>query len=208
MVQGAARAATRHQNRAGLDFSGGPAAVANTHNPNPPGRILVVYFSRDGHTRRVAARIAAGCQADLEEISDVSSRSGVMGYLRSALEAGLGLAASVHSGRRSPQHYALVVVGTPVWMWNMASPVRRYLQVHRGRLPRLALFCTYGGAGQHKVLRDMAALCDRVPVATLALKAEHCEAGATPRGLSGFIRELQQAATGGDATDARLRQAA
>jgi flavodoxin len=171
-------------------------------------RILVVFYSRDGHTRRIATRIAAACQADLEEITDAGGRAGALGYLRCVLEAGLGLAASVHSGRRQPQGYALVVVGTPVWMWNMASPVRRYLQVHSGRLPRLALFCTYGGAGQDKVLRDMARLGARVPVATLALKAEQCEAGGSARGLGGFVRELQQAVASAESGAGRQRQAA
>jgi flavodoxin len=174
---------------------------------SPSRRILVVFYSRDGHTRRIASRIAAACQADLEEITDTTSRDGPLGYLRSALEAVLGMAASVHSGRRSPQDYALVVVGTPVWGWNMSSPVRRYLLLHAGRLPKVACFCTHGSSGPAKVLANMGELAGRVPVASLALKDSECDGASYPRELQRFARELTQAAAAA-AGAAGQRQAA
>ena len=44
-----------------------------------------------------------------------------------------------------------------------------YLLRHRGQLRRVAYFCTYGGAGQDKVLGDMVQLCGRPALDTLAL---------------------------------------
>ena len=87
-------------------------------------RILLVYYSRSGHTEFVARQIAARSHADLERIEDSSSRDGVLGYARSALEAVFRLRPSIERARRGPVDHDLVIVGTPVWFWGVASPVR------------------------------------------------------------------------------------
>ena len=108
-------------------------------------KILVVYFSRTGFTRIVARQLARACHADLEAIDDLQGRSHATGYAQSAFEALCHQRPLIDRATHSPQDYALVAVGTPIWMWNMASPVRSYLLRHRGQFQRVAFFCTYGG---------------------------------------------------------------
>src|SRR5262245_20444151 len=48
-----------------------------------PNKVLVTYYSRSGHTRRLAERIAQVLGADLEPIVDQRPRAGLLGYLRS-----------------------------------------------------------------------------------------------------------------------------
>jgi hypothetical protein len=76
----------------------------------------------------------------------------------------------IQPARHPPGDYALVIVGTPVWAWNMAGPVRSYLHRYADRCRRVAFFCTYGGVGADKVLADMQRLCGRRALATLALR--------------------------------------
>ena len=132
-------------------------------------KILVAYYSRTGFTQAIARQIAASCGADLESIEDVTGRSGVVGYARSAFEAVLHLEAPIRRAKFIPGDYDLVVIGTPIWFWNVASPVRAYLQRHRRHFRHVAFFCTYGGSGQSKVLGDLSALCGKTAVATLAV---------------------------------------
>jgi flavodoxin len=127
---------------------------------------LVVYFSRTGYTRRVAEDIARAAGADCEAIRERSSRSGFLGYWRSAREALRGAAIEVEPGSLNPRDYAMVVLGTPVWASNVSSPMRAYIARHKRDFTRVALFCTEGGSGAQKVLQKMAALCDQAPVAT------------------------------------------
>ncbi len=135
-------------------------------------RVLVVCYSWTGHTLKLARAIAqalAPASADLEVLHDVRPRNGWRDYLRSALEALRHRPADIVEPTHRSGPYDLVVVGTPVWAGNVASPVRNYLQQRHGRLPRLALFCTCGGSSQEKVLNDMATLAGTAPQATLAL---------------------------------------
>jgi flavodoxin len=171
----------------------------------PLSRILVVYCSRSGHTRSIARRIAEGCGADIEEITDVAARDGLAGALRSAVEAVLGIEAAIHPVRHPPKGYDLVVVGTPVWCWNVASPVRGYLTAYGAGLHRVALFCTFGGSGQDKVLGDLQRLCGRASVATLALSEAECAAPGHRAKLSKFVRTVLRSLRDHDVGEAKVR---
>lgn len=132
-------------------------------------KILVLYYSRTGLTQTIARQVARACNADLEAIEDVTGRDGATGYVRSALEAAMHREAPIRRATRVPGDYDIVVIGTPIWFWNVASPVRTYIQRHRRQFRRVAFFCTYGGSGQAKVLADLEQLCGRPAVATLAV---------------------------------------
>ena len=155
-------------------------------------RTLVVYYSRDGHTRKIAHEIGAACGADVEEITEKFGRSGPLGYLRSALEALLGTTPAIQPAQLEPQPDDLVIIGTPIWLRNLSSPVRSYLEAHHSSLGRVAFFCTFGGSGQDKVLRDMQSLCGHEPLATLALTEQQCTTAAHRTELAKFVRRLKR----------------
>jgi flavodoxin len=157
-------------------------------------KILVVYYSRTGHTRKIAQEIARRCGADTEEIRDTKSRAGLWGYLRSAREAMRKRLAPIEPTTAEPSRYDLVVLGSPNWASHMAAPVRSYLDAHARTLGRVAFFCTQGGSGAPKVLGELGALCHRDPIATLVLnEADIAKARYAPR-LEEFVAAI--AATG------------
>jgi flavodoxin len=160
---------------------------------NPPPSTLVVYFSRRGHTRQVARLIAEQCGADTEEIFDGVDRRGILGYLRSLVEALLRLPVPIQPSRCSPRAYDTVIIGTPVWAWQIASPVRTYLCRHRGRFRRVAFFCCHRGWGPGAVLQDTARLCARPATATLALSDREVAQGRHRSSLSHFVRAVRAA---------------
>jgi hypothetical protein len=71
---------------------------------------------------------------------------------------------------RDPTRYDLVVIGTPIWVDAVASPVRSYLEAHRNELVRVAFFCTCGRAGDRRTFGQMAELCGLAPIATLSVR--------------------------------------
>ena len=117
-------------------------------------RILVVTYSRTGTAVGVGKQLASLLEADFERIEEAQNRSGALGYMISALEA---LAKGLPSIRttKDPSEYDVVVVGTPVWAGNMASPIRAYLTLHRAQLKHVALFAVMAGHGGDQVVRDM-----------------------------------------------------
>lgn len=170
------------------------------------GSILLVYYSRSGHTRRLAEQIAAHCGADIEEIVDSVSRRGVLGYLRCLFEALLRIPAPIEPTQRSPRNYDSVIVGSPVWAGQVPGPVRSYLRRNRGRFRRVAFFCSHRGSGYGQVLHHLATLSGRGAVATLAL----AEADVAQRRHGGAISRFTRAVSGGrrSRSTAGLRDAA
>lgn len=155
-------------------------------------RILVVYYSRSGHTAFVAEQIARRCRADLVCIHDPTDRRGAVGYLRSAWEALLDTRPLIELDLCRPQDYDLVMVGTPVWFWNMSSPVRSFLHRYGRRCAQIALFCTYGGSGQERVMDSMERLCKQPAVARLALTERQLVQRQHALALTRFLGEVKR----------------
>ena len=155
-------------------------------------RILVVYYSRSGTTRKVAQSLATELQCDTEEIVEGRSRSGMLGYLRSVIEARRRVPVPIALSVRDPSTYDLIVVGTPVWAWSVSSPVRGYMIANKARFPALAFFCTLGGAGSDSAFAQMQDIAGKSPVACLAVTARDLASGSDRARLSAFVESLRQ----------------
>lgn len=153
--------------------------------------ILIVYYSRSGNTEQLAKEIAAGCKADIDRIVDDGvDRSGLWGYLRSGWQAASGDTPAIGHPHRSPADYDLVVIGSPVWNWSLAAPVRTYAQRHAAQFKQLAFFCTEGGSGERRLFDELQRLCGKPARATLAVKAGDLDPPRHAQALRNFLTQL------------------
>jgi flavodoxin len=119
-------------------------------------KTLVVYYSKSGNTRRVAAEIAKALGGDTEEIVEVGAkREGILGFLRSGRDGMRGRSSQIEPAKRRAAEYDLVVIGSPVWGWNLVPAVRSYLDATDLRGKPVALFCTMGSGGEKKTFASM-----------------------------------------------------
>lgn len=132
-------------------------------------KTLLAYFSHTGHTERIARAITEDCPADVERIEEVAAREGFWRYFLAGRDAWRKRKVEIKPVKFDPDVYDLVIVGTPVWAWNLTPAMRTYLETYGGRLKRVAFFCTEGGAGAEGVFKQMADLCGKDPVATLVV---------------------------------------
>lgn len=153
-------------------------------------RILVVYYSLSGRTRRVAESIASALGADVEEIVDTADRTGLMGYVRSLTEGLLGMPSTIRPPVGNPAAYDLVIVGTPVWAWSVSSPVREYLNWMGGTPKRVGFFVTEAGAGGERVFRQMEELCGKPPLRTLELTERDQSDGGAAAKIEAFVEAI------------------
>ncbi|MBN3759748.1 flavodoxin [Burkholderia sp. Ac-20365] len=147
-------------------------------------RILVVYDSRSGTTRRIAELLAAELDADIEAIrergrhgasgapvEDDAVRAGVRGYLRSLIDGLRHREVGVMPPIHDLSAYDAVVVGTSVWASRPSAPAIAWLKAQGARTRRLALFCALGGSGSRKALERMARAAGKTPLAVCAITA-------------------------------------
>ena len=170
-------------------------------------KTLIVFHSRSGYTRRVAQALAQRLDADLDEIRIVQPMAGTLGYAFCALESLLHLTPALRPSTRDAADYPLVVVGTPVWFWNLSSPVRSWLAGNRLAKGRFAFFCTMGGSGAGRAFAAMQELAGGAPRATLALTDGQIDAGADAA-IDAFVRALRAAPSAATAPAAGAHQPA
>jgi flavodoxin len=166
-------------------------------------KTLIVYHSRSGNTRHVAQTLARRLDADLEEVRIVQPLEGALGDLMCAIETLAGLTPALRRPQHDPAAYELVLIGTPVWFWNLPSPMLSWFEGRRLK-HRVGFFCTMGGSGAQRVFETMAALAGRQPVATLALTEDQID-GDCDLPIDAFVRRLQ---TGTQHRPARARAGA
>ncbi len=171
-------------------------------------KILLVYFSRTGYTKSVALQIARGCNADLEAIEEIAGRDGWLGYVHSASQAMLHRNTPIRPAAHMPADYDLVVIGTPIWAWTMASPVRAYINRYRGQFRQLAFFCTCGGSGQAKVLSELAHLCGKPAQAGLALTDAEINSNKHYAAIKKFVAALHNGSRAAERVRSRARRRA
>ena len=53
---------------------------------------------------------------------------------------------------KNPQEYDLIFIGTPVWAWNPAPPLKSFLSSRSIMNKKIALFCCHGG-GKGKIFK-------------------------------------------------------
>ncbi len=153
-------------------------------------RILVAYYSRTGTTQAVADELASRLGADVEAITDTRNRTGLWGWLGAGRDASKKSKTVIGPLGHDPAEYDLVVLGTPVWAWNMTPAIRTYILANREKFKKVAFFCTMGGAGDAKTFAGMAELCGQKPLATMALKADEVKMRQYQSAVSRFVAGL------------------
>jgi len=133
-------------------------------------KILIAYYSRTGTTKKVAVALAEKLGAELEEIKDTTDRSGMKGYLLSGRDAMKRKLTKLEPLKFNASEYDLIIIGTPIWGWNMSVPVRTYITEQKNNFKNVAFFCTMGGSGDKKAFAEMTEIIGKNPESTLALK--------------------------------------
>jgi hypothetical protein len=137
--------------------------------PMTPHRHAVVYYTRTGHTARIARRVADCLGADVFQITTRCYGRGPIGYMWAGRDS--------LSGRLPPigpvadlGHYSSVSLGSPVWTSYPATPLRAFLAQRPVLPPVVGLFFSGGDPAPPDKAIDMArALLDRPVTATLSV---------------------------------------
>ena len=157
-------------------------------------RVLVVYYSRTGTTERVADEIARRLGADSEALVDSTKRTGLAGYHHCAYEGWFQRLTKIAPLTHSLSRYDLVVVGTPIWCMSLSSPVRTFLRQHRHDLKRVAFFCSCGGLGGARVVRQMTREAGQEAAAVLVVREADVAREAVGYAIHLFARDLERLA--------------
>ncbi len=155
-------------------------------------KILVVFYSRSGRTKKVAEAISEILKCDKEEIFDTKNRKGIPGFLSAGTDASLRRLTAIKEIKNNPSLYDLVIIGTPIWSSNISTPIRTYLSLHKEDFKNVAFFCTQLGSDAKKIFNDMKNLSQKTPLALLKLTSREVARDQYMQKVKEFIKNLKE----------------
>lgn len=154
-------------------------------------KALIVYYSRTGTTRKAAERISKLLGCDVEEIQDVTNRSGKLAFIKAGRDALRKRLTTLDKVKNDPGIYDVVIIGTPVWANKMSTPIRTYISQYKGSFKKVAFFCTQEGTDE-SLFNDMESLCEKKPIATLnLLRKQEVESDNCPEKINNFVSKIR-----------------
>jgi menaquinone-dependent protoporphyrinogen IX oxidase len=167
-------------------------------------KILIVYYSRTGLTKKVATSISTalnakgfstnkGSTVDLDEIIDAKKRSGAIGYVKAGKDAMQNKLTKI-AYVNNPKEYDLVIIGGPVWAWTVTPAVRTYIDKNIDTLKtkKIAFFATQGSSGAEKKFEAMEQMLKIKPLVTLIVNGKDFKGNAYLKKIDSFVESIHQ----------------
>lgn len=117
-------------------------------------KTVVAYYSRTGHTKFIAEKIAQLLGADLCIITDKKNREVRIGFLGGGSDALREKLTDIELSKPI-EGYDLVVIGSPVWAGKIAPAIRKFMITNNFKEKAVALFVTLDGNKPEKSLENM-----------------------------------------------------
>lgn len=155
------------------------------------GKILIVFFSRTGSTRKVAEAIHRKTGGEVIELTTQRYARGVRGYFQATLDAALGRAVPIKSKQANASSYDWVIIGSPIWDTSLSTPVLTYMSHGLPQAKHVAFFLTCGKTGAHQVFKQMENLYKKHPQVTLHMTASEIHSKNFTAKLEHFVHQLK-----------------
>lgn len=160
-------------------------------------KVLIAFYSRTGHTQRACQLlaeqlIAAGHLPQIEELTDSTSRSGIVGWILGVKDALLKRKSNISPTSTDAADFDLVVLATPVWAGTMTPALRTYIHLNAHKFSKIAMMCLMGNAGDIGTCNAMSAAAKQDPIAKLTIRDKELKPAAADS-LADKVMQFAQA---------------
>ncbi|MCG8431382.1 MAG: hypothetical protein MJA29_09450 [Candidatus Omnitrophica bacterium] len=121
---------------------------------------LVVYYSRDGHTKKAADALAEKMDADTERLIDRKKRTGPIGTAAAGKDAVRGKMTVLDPLTHDPADYDIILIGTPSWFGNPTPAARTFVYNYDLTGKVVGVFSTAHLTGVEAALEKLSAQID------------------------------------------------
>jgi flavodoxin len=126
-------------------------------------RTLVVYYSLQGHTKKVAESIAESRKADIYRIELKRNYNVATALTLGRVHINKKHAPAIKSMNLDIDSYDEIIIGTPVWWYTFAPPIRSFIEEFDISGKRVRFFSTHQGANG-STFKDLTDLVGNVTV--------------------------------------------
>jgi flavodoxin len=167
---------------------------------------LIVFYSYTGNSRRLAQLLAAQQGWPVGEIIEVHPRSGnMMGNMRCALDSVLGRRPAVFYRGPELAGFETVVLVAPVWLQQLAGPMRSFVANESKHIGRAAVLLSMGAQGGANAIAEIASILGHDPLVSEVVTARQFEDGSCAQAVDAFGKAVSQARPGAPVRPAMLQ---
>ena len=128
-------------------------------------RVLIAYYSYSGNTKVVAEKIQTYTEGDIFEIKTVKKYPpNYNDVVNTAKKEKADEIKPELVDNGNIDGYGIIFLGTPVWWYTMASPIRTFLSENNFDGKTIVPFCTHGGGGESSTYEDIQKLAPNAKV--------------------------------------------
>ena len=109
---------------------------------NDAAKTLIIYYSRSGKTKLISETLAKNIGADILEIKDPKDRSGWWGFMIAGLDAFRHIHTPIEPERPDVDSYSTLIIATPIWSWNVSTPIHTLFEKNSFDRKKLILLTT------------------------------------------------------------------
>lgn len=124
-------------------------------------KILIVYFSHTGNTRKIAKQVHTNIGGDLIEIETIdkypADHNEILEQARKEIDAGYKPA--LKTKIESISGYTVFFLGYPNWWGTIPTPVSAFLAEYDLSGKIIAPFCTHGSGGLARTVETINKMC-------------------------------------------------
>lgn len=154
---------------------------------------LVVYYSRTGNAKFVAQTIPEQLESEIEEIKDLKSREGTLGWISAGRDATQGKQAQIAETTKNPADFDLIILGTPVWAWSPTPAIRAYIAKNNLAEKKVALFFTLDNKPRQAIEKTKALMPNATFIGELAVTKALANKEETQKKVAEWCKSLPTA---------------
>jgi len=125
-------------------------------------KILIVYYSLTGNTQFIAETLRDTIEADILELKPIKELNASSGtrFMWGGYQSKMKKKPKLEDFDTNPLEYDLIILGTPVWAWDISPPMRSFLSKFDLAGKKVALWMCHAGDGIKAMIRFKEALKD------------------------------------------------
>ncbi|MBB4221639.1 flavodoxin family protein [Variovorax guangxiensis] len=155
--------------------------------------VLVIVYSYTGTSRRVAELLCSQQNWQLASIIETRPRAGGLGSLRCVIDSLLRREPAIRYDGPPPGDFDAVVLVSPIWMLQLAGPMRSFVARQRARLPDVAVLSVMGGQGAPNAAAEVARIVGRAPILSSSVTMREVDDGSCAARLQAFGNAVREA---------------
>ena len=112
-------------------------------------KILIVYYSLTGNTQFIAETLRDSIEADVLELKPIKELNADSGsrFMWGGYQSKMKIKPKLMDFDINPLEYDLIILGTPVWAWDISPPMRSFLSKFDLTSKKVVLWMCHAGDG-------------------------------------------------------------